>query len=648
MSLLEDRIIRIIELRKSGCSVEDISSELKIDASLVESYEAQTKGLIERAIERGASRVEHISNRVALSPITVSLFVSQYHIDIVSRATQTKGNDQDNPDISGYGTKARTLDAIKEFVAQGVTSCKTIGVALGKSQRTIYVYGHSAGIKGLSLKSETKRKSSLEETVEAIRKFVAEGETSYEAIAEKLGKKPATVRNYARSAGIKSLRYTKVAKKHISPQEGIEIVKRFYAEGVTSCAEIGARIGKRPMTVYRYARAADVPLVLFEGRRKNKRVSSKNRKKEESFAQIRQALSEGVTTVEALQEKVGLAGVTIINYAREAGIVLPEGSFSEALRLVGKRNLEDRMNHPEEVVSDERRLTTDALIADGLSIPDIADAAGGTRQAIQQYIMTSGQYSTWKKKRAENKQARISEKQDIRRARTEFVTALKMILVKKVKELSWPEQKAWEYYISFKTDVESGYSFDQLVEIFSRYEKAERDGRVLSLEELSQGVARNIYPSTVGRVFKRVGLHPMYGHLERSTTPKYKKEAMQRAFALDLPSNDIAYFLGMSDYNVSQKFTMTGRRPHVKRLISKRGSIYGKHISYRLASEVYEAVDAGFKKKDICKLVDANVEVVDYALENRGVLQEKIVHALRVMYPDRVIIRPYLSSYDRK
>jgi hypothetical protein len=219
-----------------------------------------------------------------------------------------------------------------------------------------------------------------------------------------------------------------------------------------------------------------------------------------------------------------------------------------------------------------------------------------------------------------------------------------MILVEKVKDLPWHEQKAAEYYLSLKGLDSRAYSFETLTRLFANYQAAQLSGRQLSLEELSESIDRKINSPQVGRLLRIVGIAPLYGKRDRHATPAYKKEAMQRAFALDMPSTDIAYFLGMSDYNVRQKFTATGKRPHAKRLIAETGSKYGRHISYRLASEVYEAVDAGFKKREICKLVDVNVEVVDYAIENRGVLQEKIIHALRVMYPDRTIIRPYLSG----
>jgi len=70
-------------------------------------------------------------------------------------------------------------------------------------------------------------------------------------------------------------------------------------------------------------------------------------------------------------------------------------------------------------------------------------------------------------------------------------------------------------------------------------------------------------------------------------------------------------------------------------------------LTYQRASQIFEAIDAGFTNEETQMYAHVNEEVFDYAVRNKERLSEKIVGFLRVLYPDKDYETPYLVPEKR-
>ncbi|MEK6904553.1 MAG: hypothetical protein AABW87_03095, partial [Nanoarchaeota archaeon] len=91
MSLLEDRITRILELRQLGKSTEEISEDLGLAAGIVDSYEAVLKRNIGRF---GRNQTAAAVDALSISPLLVETAYATYgitgedRIEIIQRGIQ--------------------------------------------------------------------------------------------------------------------------------------------------------------------------------------------------------------------------------------------------------------------------------------------------------------------------------------------------------------------------------------------------------------------------------------------------------------------------------------------------------------------------------------------------------------------------------
>ena len=71
---------------------------------------------------------------------------------------------------------------------------------------------------------------------------------------------------------------------------------------------------------------------------------------------------------------------------------------------------------------------------------------------------------------------------------------------------------------------------------------------------------------------------------------------------------------------------------------------FGKDKStYRTASQVYEAQDAGFTLEETIKLLEKRKEAIGYCLAHRKEIEPKIRAILKQIYPTKKITKPYLT-----
>ena len=281
----------------------------------------------------------------------------------------------------------------------------------------------------------------------------------------------------------------------------------------------------------------------------------------------------------------------------------------------------------------------DKLIKQGLTLQGIAEKEGLTRERIRQYINERGLYEVWRKAREAEKDKPRQEKELRKNTIREILGLIEHSVVDRlVEEDRWAAGKSLEYLRSIKKKQSKNYNISELFTIFKRYDEARKNGYKLSLEGLGRGV-RNMYSSEVGRVLKRVGLEALYG--ARVTIISENKERTKRSISIPIPLIDIAYFLGVNYNSFLQylsRWNLNDKRPVANELIK---GVCKHPLSYRLASQIYQAMDLGFNSQEIVELFDAKKKTVDYALAFREEVGPIIVNALQTLYPERKISKPY-------
>lgn len=139
MSLLEDRLLRIIELRKSGLEDDAIAAELGVDNSVVRNYEDSTRRIIEETTSKGVCELETIAQKAGLSPILTDMFMKHYDIEIPEKSNYVSARDS-------Y-TRERLLerririDMIMELAEKGFNA-KEIAEKTGLKVSSVRRYAH--------------------------------------------------------------------------------------------------------------------------------------------------------------------------------------------------------------------------------------------------------------------------------------------------------------------------------------------------------------------------------------------------------------------------------------------------------------------------------------------------------------------------
>ncbi len=110
---------------------------------------------------------------------------------------------------------------------------------------------------------------------------------------------------------------------------------------------------------------------------------------------------------------------------------------------------------------------------------------------------------------------------------------------------------------------------------------------------------------------------------------------------------DIIYFLdiNINRLNLYQKLrTLTGCKRPLQNIPEGFYKRRRNSLTYRIASQVYEAKDLGFNLIEISQLTDRSINVVNELIQRRLEIEPRIIHALKVLHPDREINNPYLTN----
>lgn len=331
---------------------------------------------------------------------------------------------------------------------------------------------------------------------------------------------------------------------------------------------------------------------------------------EKVFLDVQQAIEQGADSVTAVTKATGY-GYSIIKRYSAKRIKLPIGKRGRKIKRIANRN---------------------EMIMQGYTQAEIGIKEGITRQGVRDYIMRNKLYDKWKQAKKQRKKEK-PRKKTLRKEILKWIIKSAYEKAKAENNFAW--QKTFEYIAlkQYRLDNDS-IPCERLVKLFEEYEKAGKRNEKATLTEIAENALWNV--GSASRVLNAVGLREYKKRNRQIKISKEKTDAIEKGFDLELSAEDIAYFLNVSSYRIKKRYAEKGKRK-VKKVGNKIGTC-------KKASQIYEAEDSDFSNPEIAELVNCKEEDVEYAINNRNRLEEKIVHALNVLYPLRKKrTKPYLS-----
>jgi hypothetical protein len=73
---------------------------------------------------------------------------------------------------------------------------------------------------------------------------------------------------------------------------------------------------------------------------------------------------------------------------------------------------------------------------------------------------------------------------------------------------------------------------------------------------------------------------------------------------------------------------------------------FGLRLTYKIAAQIYEALDAGFTSSEIIELLGTRKKYVEKCIAKRPKFEPKIISALKALYPAQKFDKPYLTSHN--
>jgi len=136
--------------------------------------------------------------------------------------------------------------------------------------------------------------------------------------------------------------------------------------------------------------------------------------------------------------------------------------------------------------------------------------------------------------------------------------------------------------------------------------------------------------------------HPRYKQYKekerekRTFVPDEDKNTIKRAFYSDLSTADAIYFTNIREESISGYFNQIGHRETK----IKPYKIGDKKFSYSQLSQIYKFWD----EDNIIEVEKIKESQLENILDNRAILEPRIIEQLKILYPDRVIEKGYLTK----
>lgn len=293
------------------------------------------------------------------------------------------------------------------------------------------------------------------------------------------------------------------------------------------------------------------------------------------------------------------------------------------------------------------RAERESRIRSGLKQVELARLWGVTKQAVWNAIKSYGLHEEWKqaKKSEKDKRVQVGNLSDmINSIAGELVVTINHGAYLRTGDGQWAEKMAFAY---LQRHRHSSNSFSKLVEVYSAYKIARDNGKRVSLTDFQE--LTGIHFTNVGNILRDSSLEPLVrGRPKRKPVSKEKKDTLKRVAVegTQLSAADVAYFLDVPEFVALKNLKAYGAMfsGGCRSKIGIRGSRSGRQLTYRVASEIYEAIDIGFSVEEAAYLADSCVGVVQHALVQRRQIAGEIAETLRILYPKRRSRKPYLST----
>ena len=285
------------------------------------------------------------------------------------------------------------------------------------------------------------------------------------------------------------------------------------------------------------------------------------------------------------------------------------------------------------------------LIKRGLTLEQIGDKLGVTRERIRQKIIETDQYESWRLGRYFYKYKYKKEERDLETEMARVVDILHKRVQQQINSIDettqWAEKRANEYKLSMKKSLSDEnfpptIPYEKLLEVFKCYREAQLKVEKISFDDISKRAGFKS-ASLSKRILNRVGLQSLNWQVEEMRRlSEEQKKMVERSASLEMNNHDRAYFMNLPEH-IPAQYGIKGKRIVLKRFSSKE-----HRLNYRLASQIYEAQEAGFNREEIVELFDTFPRTVDYSLEHKDEIAPKIIEALNILYPEKNYTRPYL------
>ncbi|MBU3906618.1 MAG: hypothetical protein KKA64_00005 [Nanoarchaeota archaeon] len=268
------------------------------------------------------------------------------------------------------------------------------------------------------------------------------------------------------------------------------------------------------------------------------------------------------------------------------------------------------------------------FIEQGLSMKEICDMKGVTRQAVHAYFKRSDLNNYFKSIQIQNKKKRANLLETL-------ANQVQNIAYKQAKINGFATTCVLDYIHSLK-HFNRINSFEHLLNFFENYEKALINNERPSLMELANKSGLKHASSAKDRI-QFAGLTSFNSSRKRLSEEKIN--SLKRAYELEyLNIPDIAYFADIYSGTIYPLFDRLNKKHEFKKkarsftLIKKLSkNSRARRVSYSKAHTIYEAYDAGFDLEGISEYSGANKNVIDFVLSKREDIEIKIKKAIDIL-----------------
>ncbi|MBP7708310.1 hypothetical protein KA107_01380 [Candidatus Pacearchaeota archaeon] len=270
------------------------------------------------------------------------------------------------------------------------------------------------------------------------------------------------------------------------------------------------------------------------------------------------------------------------------------------------------------------------LALEGKSLPSIGKEVGVSRQRAKQVIDFLGIHDAWKLAREIDKGNVLSPEALEKRNAVENLLDLLKTRKSKLEEALEPRDRealhaAEKYYSS----PHRRFTLEDYYSIFRTYFESKERGDI-HFKDLGRKTGKRY--NSVSRILRS------QGYETENKAPRLPKEKKDILRASPLTAVDIKYL-----FNCPSPQIFANR--NIKRCIARFGRRKTwEFLTYRKASEIYEATDAGFSVQEVKELIGSSETLINYALENRPAIARPISETIRKFCGLDSYEKPYLTT----